>query len=564
MFGSTTPLQNVPSPSTYTAALCAALFGAILALACVPPDASESTVAPPVPGEISLGEPATSSQTRHHGQTKHVMVLENSCGIPDSAIDESYATRSFWNLSLVTEIHAGLFAFGGTGGAEIKPNLAETFSTSDGGSRYEFRLRKGLKFSDGSELTASDVKWSWERALRLSTSGSRGRDALGVIRGADRFLIGESSELAGIRVIDDRTLSVHLESPFPNFPMLLASPVAAVLKRENVETWPIQWHNKLTTQGIIASLNDDYADRYRYDDFDETNLPVGAGPFKLTKLEHYDPGATCVLARNDHYWGIPSKLDAVQFGVEPSAYSTGELENAADPGGLFGRGSIDAQHVLSNETLKREYARIRDATGATIEQIDSPPYTLFLVFDTTIPPFDDLHFRRALVHSAHLNEVFNVPIRWQRRIVPPRLTDYERSIEWLPENDELAAAELKRSPYADTLGNFGFVMYTDGTTRHLDRLERLFGAWNEKLGFRIEIEFVQSLDDVQELIEHQPFPITQFEIEPTYPDPHAVISIFDSAPDELDSRGATDHSFSTKLQAAKTEIDPSIRRSPLR
>lgn len=482
------------------------------------------------------------------------MVLENSCGIPDPAIDESYATRSFWNLPLVTEIHAGLFAIDETGDAEIKPNLAETFSTSDGGTHYEFRLRRGLKFSDGSELTTSDVKWSWERVLRLSTSGSRGRDALGVIQGADEFLNGETSDLVGVQVIDDRTLSVDLESPSINFPMLLTSPASFVMKRENVETWPIQWVNENTTGAVVASLDHNHADGYMYDDFDETNLPVGAGPFKLTKLEHYDPGTTCFLARNDHYWGAPSKLDAVQFGVDFAAYSTGELENAADPGGLFSRGSVDAQLALSNEALKQEYARLSDATGATVEQIDSPPYTLFLVFDTNIPPFDDLHFRRALVHSAHLNEVFNVPIRWQRRIVPPRLTDYDRSIDWLPENDELAAAELKRSPYADTLGNFRFVMYTDGTTRHLERLERLFGTWNEKLGFRIEIEFVQSLDDVQELIEHQPFPIIQFEIEPIYPDPHAVISVFDS-------RTSTGHAVATKLQTAKTEIDPSVRRS---
>ena len=493
------------------------------------------------------------------GDRLSIMVLDNSCGIPDPAIDASYASRSILNLPLVTEIHAGLVEVAPMDDT-VEPYLAETFTQSNDATAFEFRLRKGLRFSDGSELTTSDVKWSWERALSLSTSGSQSRATFGSVRGAEQFLAGESGELEGIRTIDDRTLSVSFDSPSPRFPMMLATPGAAVLKRENVESWPVRWTNESTIAGINATFDEDHADQHLYEDFDETNLPVGAGPFKLAKYEYYDIGATCHFVRNEHYWGSPAKLDAVKFGVNLDAYPLDELELAADPGDLFLNGRIDLQLVLSNDALRDSYARLVDLTDGRRQSVDSPPYTLFLAFDTSIPPFDDLHFRRALIHSTNLGEVFNVPVRWQRRIVPPRLTNRASRIEPLPANDELGALELVRSPISDQIGAYSFVMYADGSTGHVERLERLFEQWDDKLGLHIQIQLVESLDSVQEQIESGSFPITMFELQPISPDPLAVLGVFDAILSDAVTQDSVGRIVRGKLREASAELDPSKRR----
>ena len=552
MFGLTTLSRNARCPSALAAAwACVAFAGAVLSLGCV--GGSD------VPTE-EVAEPTGAAVIESTEDSLNIMVMDNSCGNPDPAIDASYASRSILNLPLVTEIHAGLFEVAQTGEPDVRPHLAETFTQSDDGTQYEFRLRKGLRFSDGSDLTASDVKSSWERALSLATTGSQGMATFGSVRGAAQFLAGESGELEGIRAIDDRTLSVNLDSPSSRFPMSLASPVASVLKRENVERWPIRWTNEATNAGIVASFDENHADRHIGEDFGESNLPVGAGPFKLAKYEYYDISATCHFVRNDHFWGAPPKLDAVKFGVNLDAYPLDELAHAADPGGLFLHGQIDVRLVLSNDALRDSYAGLVDLTGGRRLAVDSPPYTLFLAFDTSIPPFDDLHFRRALIHAADLDEVFSVPVRWQRRIVPPRLTNRESRVEPLPESDELGILELERSPYADQISRFGFVMYAGAEARHMERLGKLFDQWDEKFGFRIEIQFVESLDLVQEQMEDNPFPITIFELQPISPDPLAVLGVFDSLLIDTDTQDSAGRYVKRKLLEATTELDPSKRQ----
>ena len=81
------------------------------------------------------------------------------------------------------------------GGAAVVPWLAAEFLPEEGGRRYRFRLRDGVRFSDGRRLTARDVRYSFERLLR---SGGESRFLFAPIRGARALLAGETADLAGI------------------------------------------------------------------------------------------------------------------------------------------------------------------------------------------------------------------------------------------------------------------------------------------------------------------------------------------------------------------------------
>jgi len=125
---------------------------------------------------------------------------------------------------LFREIYNGLTAISDDPSEPLKLDLAQGFEVMDGGRRYSFLLHPELKFSDGTPLTASDVKWSWERALAPAT-GSEGASAtLGNIAGAAEILSGVASELAGVEVVDERRLIVTLAQARSDFLASLADP----------------------------------------------------------------------------------------------------------------------------------------------------------------------------------------------------------------------------------------------------------------------------------------------------------------------------------------------------
>lgn len=167
----------------------------------------------------------------------------NTCHIPDPAIDRASNDRNTILAPIVHEIHQGLMRLSDNGDASIVavPALAEEFEVVDNGTVFEFALRNDLKFSDGSPLSAADVKWSWERALKKSVLQGRATQILGDIVGAESLMAGGQGELSGVEIIDERRLRVRLDHPRAIFPMMLSDPVASVLKKDNVAEWPVDW-----------------------------------------------------------------------------------------------------------------------------------------------------------------------------------------------------------------------------------------------------------------------------------------------------------------------------------
>ncbi len=112
------------------------------------------------------------------------------CPIHDPAIDSALGLFGIDDVPLVTEIHAGLTSLSDDANALVQLGLADSYGVLENGLLYEFVLRQDLKFSDGSPLTASDVKWSWERALKMSGTAGRARDVFGLIDGASAVIDG--------------------------------------------------------------------------------------------------------------------------------------------------------------------------------------------------------------------------------------------------------------------------------------------------------------------------------------------------------------------------------------
>ena len=290
---------------------------------------------------------------------------------------------------LLYEIYAGLTTFTGDEDTPVQLDMASAYRVGEGGLVHTFILKPELAFSDGSPVTAADFKWSWERALRVAARVSVSTQAervLAPIEGAVEMLAGDSEELVGVVAVDARTLVITLTTPRSDLQALLAHPAAAVLQRENVEDWSVDW--SLRVSGDLGTrFNGSPALR-------AGELPIGSGPFKLTRFD--EDGEAYIIERNEHYHGGDVQLDSVHLDAlavsEAFDHPDGLFVGIEE---LFLNGAIDAGNLPVSVDISGQSGP--DYEGYATVRIS--PTVFMLVFNPSIPPFDSLDFRRALVSS---------------------------------------------------------------------------------------------------------------------------------------------------------------------
>ncbi|MEW6047329.1 MAG: ABC transporter substrate-binding protein, partial [Bacillota bacterium] len=191
------------------------------------------------------------------------------------------------NWSIIKSIFDGLMDYE-PGTTKLKPQLAESYTISDDGLTYTFKLRGGVRFHNGREVTADDVKYSLERVLNPATQ-SPGQGFYLDIQGAQEFIDGKAPEVTGIRVLDRHRVQFRLNQPNAAFLHILALNFAHVVPREEVERWGADFGHH----------------------------PVGTGAFRMRE---WALGQRLVLERNPGYF-VPGRpfLDELVFevGVEP-------------------------------------------------------------------------------------------------------------------------------------------------------------------------------------------------------------------------------------------------------
>ena len=394
----------------------------------------------------------------------------NFCADPDPAIDRSIAWRNIGNPPVVTEIHAGLTRVNefGTDGYELA--LASSVRVSDDLREYEFTLRPSLKFSDGSPLTSRDVKWSWERGLSFGAETTNAWRVLGAIEGADEVL-GKVGELEGVEVIDDRRLRVRLERPFVGFPMHLTHPVASVLSRRNVESWPAR--SSMDNTSVLVTS------------FDYSYEVVGAGPFKLLQVDGGPFGArSCSLERNPHYWGESPSLARVDLvSVSDPIPIDGELTPPRSHE-AFAQGEIDV--ALPDHDGSDSELSIEDGLPRTFAPVQAEIRYGMLAFNPAVPPFDDIGLRHALVDVTELpaDLLGDWAVGADRRIIPRSI--FRGSVPRVVDSDESVGGESRPDgAYAGLVIEATFDLEPPDTYGVL--VHDLVAQWEEGLGLTVRL-----------------------------------------------------------------------------
>lgn len=185
---------------------------------------------------------------------------------------------------------------------KIIPGAAETYDVSKDGLTWTFHLRKGLKWSDGSSLTAKDFVYSWKRVADPKTAAPYGETVLGMVKGFGEAAKGNLDAL-GVSAPDDNTFVVQLATPCAYFDKLAAfatlSPVNQATIEKNGDAW--------------ATKPESY---------------ISNGPFFVAE---WVPSSYILFKKNPNYRDASSvKLDSIKLllmedpNAAYAAYKTGE------------------------------------------------------------------------------------------------------------------------------------------------------------------------------------------------------------------------------------------------
>jgi peptide/nickel transport system substrate-binding protein/oligopeptide transport system substrate-binding protein len=324
------------------------------------------------------------------------------------------------NWSVIKSVFDGLMDYK-PGTTELVPDLAESYDVSDDGLTYTFKLRHGVKFHNGREMTAADVKYSLERTCNPATQ-SPGAGYYGALKGFDDFQGGKATELAGVQAVDDYTVKIELSRPDSTIFHLLALNFSFVVPKEVVEAEGADFGHK----------------------------PVGTGAFKVTE---WTSGQALTLERNKDYFkaGVP-KLDKINFqiGQEPVVnllrLQKGEIDFPGDmiPPAKF-------TEVMSDPEWSKQVI--------VADQLQ----TGYVTMNVNIKPFDNVAVRQAVnmaINKDRIVQVINNRAVPANQPLPPSMPGYDKGFKGYAYDVAGAKAKLKE---AGLEGGFETDLYVANT-----------------------------------------------------------------------------------------------------
>jgi len=219
--------------------------------------------------------------------------------------------------------------------SKVKGDLADSWTVSDDGLTYTFKLKSGMKFASGNPITAEDVAWSFERAVKLDKSPAF------IIT---QFGITGDNVTEKAKATDESTFTFTVDKPYaPSFVLnCLTATVASVVDKKLVLD-----HVKPVTPSADYKYDNDFGNEWLKTGY------AGSGAFKLRE---WRANEVVVLERNDNYYGDKAKLARViyRFMKESSAQRLALEAGDIDIARNLEPGDLDA--VAKNADLASESA----------------------------------------------------------------------------------------------------------------------------------------------------------------------------------------------------------------
>jgi len=406
----------------------------------------------------------TTGGTAAGGKGGTLITVANAApsGSPDPQVNY---TLQEWQWLIFT--HDGLTAFKRVGGAEgtkLVPDLAESIpKPTNGGKTWTFKLRSGIKFSNGQALTGKDVKATFERIFKIGDSPNAGT-WYNVIEGADVCLkTPKTCNLSKGIVVNGNTVTFHLTTGDPEWLDKLAVPFAFILPA--------------STPAKNVNIP-----------------PPGTGPYKWVQ---YAPNKQMKVVRNPFFkeWskdaqpaGNPDVI-VQKFGLSVEAEVTQVENNQAD--WVFDPPPADRLNELGTKFAARVH-------------INPLTAVFYFAFNVREKPFDNLKARQAVNFATDRNalvKIYGGPKLGQPtcQILPPNFPGYKPYCPYTknPGSGKWTAPDLaKARQLVAQSGTKGAAVKVNTDTTDVDKAYGLYfvGLLN-KLGYKASLQALSS--DIQ-------------------------------------------------------------------
>ena len=358
---------------------------------------------------------------------------------------------------------------------KVVPGLAEKYEVSDDQLTWTFHLRDGLKWSDGSALTADDFVYSWQRLVDPSVAAPYAQTVLGMVEGYDDAIgrpdadgnttVDPDPTKLKVEAPDDKTLIVHMAKPTPYFDKLAAFVSLSPVKKDVVEANPDGWSIDPKTY-------------------------ISTGPFKLTGWE---PGSYLMFEKNENYWDADSiKLDGIKCLLMQDQNATFSAYESGDA-------------LMIKDVPTQEITTLKERSDFHIDPILG---TYYLDLNTTLDEFKDPKVREALslaLDRKYISETITsgtyTPASgfvsegvtdWDGSAWQDNITDKSAYINIDDHAGNLAKAKelLKEAGYENGVGLPEMVYSTNDASYHKKIAEYLQQAWGE-LGLKVQVNIVE-------------------------------------------------------------------------
>lgn len=311
---------------------------------------------------------------------------------PDASFDTQTTSTTIGISENVTE---ALYALDPTTN-EVEPVIAVDLPTvSDDGLTYEIEIKDGIKFHDGTVLTANDVKYTFTRLVSINAEA----DSFQKIEGFDALAAGETDELTGLTVQDDTHLTFKLSEPHSSFLRLLC-----------------QFYANIYPQAAVEKVGDDWGIATGPD----WQTYFGSGPFRIA--ENDGTSFIRLEAFEDYHEGKPA-IDAVEISYV-SDDST--LMN------MYINGDLDV--VFVPKDLIEQYRK--DETIAAEMVNYTPCATQFVNLNLNGDEFKDQRVREALSLAIDRQTLCDTVLSGAAlpcsAFLPPTVNGHDPSLEVFP------------------------------------------------------------------------------------------------------------------------------------
>lgn len=424
--------------------LAAALLTATLA-GCGGESASAGTAETATSAAESTADNTTASGL---DTTSFLKIVEDNPDIVDPQCTTEYYTVGMNIFDRLVEVQAN-----DDGTSEIVPSLAKSWTISDDGLTYTFQLEEGVKYSNGADLTASDVLYSIRRML--SYEKALNDDIYDIIEGAEAFQNGEAEEISGFEQISDYEFSITLTQPYAAFLACLTTPGASILDEETTEAAGDQF-------GLDPAVT------------------IGTGPFIF---ESWEVNAEMVLVANPDCWSGAPACDGIVMKIVPDEstqrmmFENGEidlldLDNAASQMEYFLNNEQYADQIVSGTRVGINYIGLNEKVEALSNVLVRQA------------------LQRAVDRQAILDALYAGRGNVENGIFPHGLIGYNPDLPEIPYDVEEAKALMAEAGYAD-----GFSMelcYSSESSQTTKDLLEIVAAQWAQIGVQASVVEVDS------------------------------------------------------------------------